>query len=181
MTSRLPRPAVVPDLMTVGKYLAGGMSFGAFGGRAELMALYDPARPGALFHAGTFNNNVVSLSAGIAGLRDVLSGEALDGLNARGERLREALNRAGDGLLHSSGRGSLMTIHPGPRAYNACEPPDRRRELVKRLVFLELLDAGQWVAARGMLALSLPITDELCDQFAAALAAIVARHRELLA
>jgi glutamate-1-semialdehyde 2,1-aminomutase len=177
MTSRLPRRAVVPDLMTVGKYLAGGMSFGAFGGRAELMAHYDPARPGALFHAGTFNNNVVSLSAGIAGLTD----EALAGLNARGDRLRDALNRAGDGLLHVSGRGSLMTIHPGSRAYNAGEPPDARRELIKRLVFFELLDAGHWIAARGMLALSLPITDAQCDELAGALAAIVARHRELLA
>jgi len=181
MTSRLPRPAVTPDLMTVGKYLAGGMSFGAFGGRAELMSHYDPARPHALFHAGTFNNNVVSLSAGIAGLREVLTDDALAELNARGDRLRDALNRAGDGLLHTSGRGSLMTIHPGPRAYNAGEPPDPRRELIKRLVFFELLDAGQWVAARGMLALSLPITDELCDEFAGALAAIVERHRDLLA
>jgi glutamate-1-semialdehyde 2,1-aminomutase len=73
-----------------------------------------------------------------------------------------------------------MTIHPGPRAYNAAEPPDPRRELIKRLVFFELLDAGQWIAARGMLALSLPITDELCDELAGALAAIVERHRGLL-
>jgi len=180
MTSRLPRRAVVPDLMTVGKYLAGGMSFGAFGGRAELMARYDPARPGALYHAGTFNNNVVSLSAGIAGLREVLTGDALAALNARGDRLREALNRAGEGLLHVSGLGSLMTIHPGPRAYNACEPPDARRELIKRLVFFELLDAGQWLATRLMLALSLEITDAHCDELAEAVAAIVARHRELL-
>jgi len=181
MTSRLPRRAVVPDLMTVGKYLAGGMSFGAFGGRAELMSHYDPGRPGALFHAGTFNNNVVSLSAGIAGLRDVLTDEALAGLNARGDRLRDALNRASEGLLHVSGSGSLMTIHPGPRAYNASEPPDARRELVKRLVFFELLDRGHWVATRLMLALSLPLTDAQCDEFAGALAAIVARHRALLA
>ena len=50
MTSRLsPQGSaacdgVTPDLMTVGKYLAGGMSFGAFGGRAELMGRYDPTR-----------------------------------------------------------------------------------------------------------------------------------------
>ena len=73
--------------MTVGKYLAGGMSFGAFGGRRELMAAYDPTRPGALFHAGTFNNNVLSMSAGIAGLTQVLTDEALADLNARGDRL----------------------------------------------------------------------------------------------
>jgi glutamate-1-semialdehyde 2,1-aminomutase len=144
MTSRLPRPAVTPDLMTVGKYLAGGMSFGAFGGRGELMGRYDPTRPDALFHAGTFNNNVVSLSAGIAGLRDVLTDERLTELNARGDRLREALNA----IVPTSGRGSLMTIHAGDR---------------QRMLFFELLDAGYWIAARGMIALSLPITDEDCD------------------
>ena len=32
------------------------------------MAAFDPTRPGALFHAGTFNNNVLTMSAGIAGL-----------------------------------------------------------------------------------------------------------------
>ena len=99
MTSRLgPRDGrvrgVVPDLMTVGKYLAGGMSFGAFGGRRELMAAYDPTRPGALFHAGTFNNNVLSMSAGIAGPHAACSPTtALADLNARGDRLRAELNR----------------------------------------------------------------------------------------
>ena len=51
MTSRLGPQGVgglerhPPDLMTVGKYLAGGMSFGAFGGRRELMSAYDPTVP----------------------------------------------------------------------------------------------------------------------------------------
>ena len=44
---------MLPDLTTLGKYLGGGLSFGAFGGRADLMAAFDPARPDALFHAGT--------------------------------------------------------------------------------------------------------------------------------
>jgi glutamate-1-semialdehyde 2,1-aminomutase len=169
MTSRLPRPAVVPDLMTVGKYLAGGMSFGAFGGRRDLMAAYDPSRPGALFHAGTFNNNVVSMHAGIAGLSRVLTEEALDDLNARGDRLRAALNRVADELdvpVRTTGRGSLMTIHPGD-------------DDLKRLLFFELVDAGHWLATRGMIALSLPITDADCDGFVAAFDAILTRHAEL--
>jgi glutamate-1-semialdehyde 2,1-aminomutase len=58
-----------------------------------------------------------------------------------------------------------MTIHP-------------RSELLKRLLFFELLDAGQWVAARGMIALSLPITDEECAAFVAAFDAVLARHAE---
>src|SRR5438094_256005 len=62
------RLGIWPDLTTLGKYIGGGASFGAFGGRADVMALFDPTRPGALPHAGTFNNKVVSMAAGHAGL-----------------------------------------------------------------------------------------------------------------
>ena len=45
MTSRMSaggqqaRLGITPDMTTLGKYVAGGMSFGAFGGRADVMAL----------------------------------------------------------------------------------------------------------------------------------------------
>src|SRR5207245_2146518 len=64
MTSRLSpgglqaATGVIPDMTTLGKYIGGGMSFGAFGGTAAIMALFDPRQPNFLPHAGTFNNNV---------------------------------------------------------------------------------------------------------------------------
>ena len=73
MTSRLGASGlhglygITPDLVTFGKYLGGGLSFGAFGGRADILDRFDPARAGAWPHAGTFNNNTLSLSAGFAG------------------------------------------------------------------------------------------------------------------
>ena len=48
---------LVPDLTTFGKYVGGGLAFGAFGGRADLLDRFDPSRPDALPHAGTFNND----------------------------------------------------------------------------------------------------------------------------
>ncbi len=45
------------------------MSFGAFGGKASIMSHFDPRSPGALGHAGTFNNNVLTMSAGIVGFK----------------------------------------------------------------------------------------------------------------
>ncbi len=68
MTSRLSPAgrqgllAIRPDLTTFGKYLGGGASFGAFGGRRDLMQRLDPAQPHAFSHAGTFNNNVLSMA-----------------------------------------------------------------------------------------------------------------------
>ena len=90
MTSRLaPGGAqelfgIAPDLTTLGKYLAGGFTFGAFGGRRDLMAHFDVTRGGALGHAGTFNNNVVSMAAGVATLTDVLTPEVLAEVNRGG-------------------------------------------------------------------------------------------------
>src|SRR5690606_13747246 len=53
-----------PDMTTLGKYIGGGFSFGAFGGRADIMERYNPLRAGYIGHAGTFNNNVFTMSAG---------------------------------------------------------------------------------------------------------------------
>ena len=98
MTSRLAPGglqrcvAIKPDLTTLGKYIGGGMSFGAFGGRGDIMDLFDPRRPDALPHAGTFNNNVLTMTAGLAGLTEVYTPEAARALNARGDALRERLN-----------------------------------------------------------------------------------------
>ena len=51
MTSRLSpgglqaKLGVIPDMTTLGKYIGGGMSFGAFGGKREIMELFDPPSP----------------------------------------------------------------------------------------------------------------------------------------
>ncbi len=93
MTSRLSgggglqaAHGITPDLTTMGKYIGGGMSAGAFGGRGAIMARFDPRRADALPHAGTFNNNALTMAAGTVGLRDIFTPEAADALNARGMR-----------------------------------------------------------------------------------------------
>ena len=183
MTSRLsPRGAgplfdLTPDLLTVGKYLGGGLSFGAFGGRADLMARFDPSQPGALPHAGTFNNNVLSMAAGLAGLTQVLDDARLDALNARGDRLREALQSvmAPHGWT-ATGMGSMVGFHPVPGPVDSpadlAGADDRRRELL----FLDLLERGWYVAPRGFIALSIEVTDDDIDGFVAAVSdALAAR------
>ena len=98
MTSRLSpgglqaKLGVIPDMTTLGKYIGGGMSFGAFGGKREIMELFDPTKPDHLPHAGTFNNNVLTMAAGVAGYGEVYTPEAAVTLNARGEKIRERLN-----------------------------------------------------------------------------------------
>ena len=187
MTSRLSYGGrqgalgISPDLTTVGKYLGGGMSFGAFGGRADLMAAFDPTRPGALFHAGTFNNNVLTMSAGIAGLEQVLDEATLRTVNDLGDELRDRLNdvaRTASVPLHVSGLGSLMTIHPGSRPVKAGASLTEDQAAAKELVFFALVNRGFWLARRGMLSVSIPTTRAHADELVSAYDDVVRKYAD---
>ena len=176
------RTGVIPDLTTLGKYVAGGMSFGAFGGRAEVMGVFDGHRPGSLGHAGTFNNNVLSMAAGRVAMGDIFTTDAAEALFARGEALRTGLNRAAAGtVLQFTGAGSMACAHfrrgPITSAY-ASSPAE---EALRELFFLDMLAAGLYLARRGMSALSLPVADADCARYVAAVEEFVAARAPLLA
>jgi glutamate-1-semialdehyde 2,1-aminomutase len=145
---------ITPDLTTLGKYIGGGLASGAFGGRRDLMERFDPSRPDALQHAGTFNNAVLTMAAGAAGLTKVLTRDEIARLNALGDRLRERLPDE----AHATGYGSMIGLH--------IEDEERAAR-----VHLGMLERGYSYARRGFVALSLPLTQEDVDGFADALAA----------
>lgn len=60
---------VTPDLVTFGKILGGGFPIGALAGKKEFMEMIAPA--GAVYQAGTFNGNPVSITAGLATLNQL--------------------------------------------------------------------------------------------------------------
>ena len=162
MTSRVGRRGLAadygiqPDLMTLGKYLGGGFSVGAFGGRRDVMELFDPARPGAIGHAGTFNNNTMTMTVGLTAITEIYTEDEAARLSALGDEFRSRMNDAfaGRGLpFVVSGRGSMNVLHPQPVA------PTRPAELtgdsaLRELVFLGLLERGIYIAPRGMINLS---------------------------
>ena len=189
MTSRLALGGrqsllgITPDLTTLGKYFGGGLSFGAFGGKREVMQRFDPRRADALGHAGTFNNNVLSMAAGLAGLRELWTSDAVQALNRRGDSLRErcnALFEARGLALQGSGLGSLMTLHPTLKPLRSgadlagCDPR------VRDLLYFGLLERGVFIARRGMSALSLPFGDAEIQTFVGALDEVLAAYASLL-
>ncbi len=165
MTSRLDFggmqsvTGIIPDLMTLGKYVGGGASFGAFGGRADLMDCFDPMAPGAFNHGGTFNNNIISMAAGYTGLKQVLTRDASQRFNQLGEQLKASLRERIDahGIAASvTGYGSLINLHfiaEREVSASAVEGVDRR---FHHLWHLEMLMSGYYVTPRGMIALALP-------------------------
>jgi glutamate-1-semialdehyde 2,1-aminomutase len=189
MTSRLHFRAlhgahgIHPDFVTLGKYLGGGASFGAFGGRADLLERFDPATPGAFSHGGTFNNNLLSMAGGLAGFTEVLTEAASRDVNDRGDRLRERMNEAlerhgVEGVV--LGRGSLMNLHFVPGPVETPAPLDHADRRLLDIWHMEMMLRGQHVTPRGMLALSLPFGEPELDGFVAAFDDFLASHRSIL-
>lgn len=134
---------IYPDMTTLGKYLGGGASFGAFGGSKRLMSVFGKAP-----HSGTYNNNVISMAAGVAA-GSLLTREKLDRANALGDRLRDGVNtlasRSDPQLVTATGLGSCVGLHfAGPT-------PDRLRDCL----FLFLLGRGVYVGKRGFVSVNL--------------------------
>ncbi len=190
MTSRLSPGGlqqalgIVPDMTTLGKYIGGGMSFGAFGGRVDLMSIYDPRRPDAMPHAGTFNNNVLTMSAGIAAMGEIFTPDAARALTRRGDALRERLNalcRAQAAPVQFTGLGSLLTVHMTARPIRRAADAAAANQGLKELFFFDMLERGFYLARRGMMALMLPLGDAECDRFAEAVGEFLASRRSLMA
>jgi len=161
---------IEPDLTTLGKFVGGGLAFGAFGGRAELMSRFDPSRPDALRHGGTFNNDVLTMAAGAAGLTRVLTPDEIARLNSLGDRLRDRLNSFASkhGIdFCSTGRGSLVGLHfaRGPIRREADVPEAAE---LRDLLHLHMLERGWSYGRRGFVALSLPLGGAEIGGFAAA-------------
>jgi glutamate-1-semialdehyde 2,1-aminomutase len=152
---------VTPDLTAMGKIIGGGFPIGAFGGRAEVMAQYDPTQH-RLHQGGTYNGNAVSMVAGKVAL-ELLDAAEIDRLNRLGDSLRSQLNAvlASSGLQgHVAGIGSLLQLHLGAQApvrhYRDTLADEKRAH---EAMHLALLNHGFFGAKRGEYALSTPMTE----------------------
>ncbi|KAH7029046.1 pyridoxal phosphate-dependent transferase [Microdochium trichocladiopsis] len=174
---------IKPGLTTFGKYLGGGMPFGAFGGDAEIMGVYDPRSINSLVHSGTFQNNTLMLAMGHAALSQVYTPEKAISHTQRGDRLRARLVEVTKGtMLSATGFGSLVCMHFGSgwgrlgeqvRSKEHGGPDD---EDLKTLFWLEMLERGFWVQRRGNIALILDTPLDVDDKFVDAVSEFVARH-----
>jgi glutamate-1-semialdehyde 2,1-aminomutase len=160
-----------PDLTTLAKFVGGGLPFGAFGGRADLMSRFDPSRPDALQHGGTFNNDVLTMAAAVAGLTRVLTETEITRLNGLGDRLRDRLNAfsAEFGIeFCATGYGSLVGMH-FTRGSVRNERDVLESAELRGLLHLHMLERGFSYGRRGFVALSLPLAEQDIDGFAAAI------------
>jgi glutamate-1-semialdehyde 2,1-aminomutase len=77
-----------PDLVTLGKILGGGFPMGALSGNKQLMETIAPS--GDVYQAGTFNGNPISVTAGLATLKQ-LDENFYNKLNKNGSYIRNGI------------------------------------------------------------------------------------------
>jgi glutamate-1-semialdehyde 2,1-aminomutase len=107
---------VEPDLLTLGKIVAGGMPMGAYGGREDVMSLAAPGAPGGCWvGGGTFSCHPLSMVAGLATLEELRARrDQYQALNARGDRFRQRVNELFESqkvTAIATGTGSMVFLH----------------------------------------------------------------------
>ena len=106
---------IKPDLVTLAKIIGGGFPVGAIGGTDEVMDVFDHTRAGGewLLHAGTFNANPVTMTAGLATMKQ-LTPPIFERLDRMGDDLRSRVQEVIDRRefpAQVSGKGSLFWVH----------------------------------------------------------------------
>jgi glutamate-1-semialdehyde 2,1-aminomutase len=169
---------VTPDLTILGKIIGGGLPLGAFGGRRDIMALFDPSEgPPRIPHPGSYNANPVSLAAGAATL-ELLTREAIASLNHRGDGLRHRMQRAFDraGIpARITGLGSLFAIHLTARPVRSRRDAATADNSLRHRIYLGLYNEGVLIDPRGVGTISTAVGEEEISQFLHRLEAVLGR------
>lgn len=174
------RFGVIPDITTFGKIIGGGMPVGAWGGRRDIMALFDPSAAAPLAHAGTFNANPMTMVAGEV-VMNHLTPEVYDRMNALGDILRAKLAAVFDELdipAQVTGIASLFGIH------FTAEPIADYRSVVRadadmtKALFTGLLNEGILLQTGGAGALNALTREPDIDALMDAVRRVAQRVRE---
>jgi glutamate-1-semialdehyde 2,1-aminomutase len=160
------------DLTTLGKIIGGGFPVGAFGGRADVMAVFDPTTTGPqITHGGTYNGNPMTMIAGYEAMA-MLTPQAFDHLGALGQRLRVGMSDLFEthGLSWQvTGQGSLFKLHTHPRQlvdYRSSLPTPAELAAAEQF-YLGMLGNGIMLTPDLAGALSTPMTEQHVDEFVA--------------
>jgi glutamate-1-semialdehyde 2,1-aminomutase len=167
-----------PDLTIFGKMIGGGFPLGAFGGRADIMALFDPSagRP-VIPHPGSHNANPIGIVAGMATL-ELLTRPVLDRLNTRAEAFRidlaAAFAEAGV-PVQITGLGSLFAMHLTQQPVRSYRDTLEADTNLRHQLFLGLFNEGVLIDPRGVGNLSTALGEEEMQQFGRALRTVFGR------
>jgi len=157
---------VLPDLTILGKIIGGGLPIGAFGGRAEVMDVFNPKLPKHISHSATFNGNSVTMAAGCAAL-DLLTEAEIARINGLGEKLADGLrdifaDTGLDGVVTNV--GSMLNVHfetdGKPANYSDLNLASRTLSRFHHAA----LEEGAYFAPRGLFNMSTPMDEGVVEE-----------------
>ena len=170
---------VTPDMTSLGKIIGGGFAVGAFGGRRDIMELYDPTKGAKVSHAGTFNANPVTMLAGAVTLEH-LTPDVYRRLAELTETLRQGIREVcadQEVPVQVTGLGSLFGIHfiSGPvHNYRDVAKADSK---FREQVFLGLMNEGILIAPNLVGAPSTALSEPEVDVFLGSLKRVLERQQ----
>lgn len=134
---------VVPDLRAMGKVIGGGFPVGAYGGRRDIMEkVVTPGEGPKVFSSGTFSGNPISMTAGLATIKELEKPEFYERLNGNTERIRSGLRKiAADAGIPAQvlGIGSLFSINFGENSIRNLRDMAKTDEVTGAAFFMGLL------------------------------------------
>ena len=152
------RFGVTPDLTTLGKIIGGGLPVGAFGGRADVMALFDPRRRRPHRPRRDVQRQPADDGGRAGDARPSSTPDRFDALEALAGELEAGVNART--AATAAAVGSLFRIELPDRSHL----PD---------LHLGLLANGILMTPRGMGCLSTPMTSAEIGAFVDAVQAVV--------
>ncbi|HEV2271223.1 MAG TPA: aspartate aminotransferase family protein [Steroidobacteraceae bacterium] len=173
------RLGVKPDLTVMGKIIGGGLPVGAVGGRAEIMAVFDPLPTrAAVAHGGTFNANPLTMAAGEASMRAYTEKEVarLEELGTYARTQLQHIAKTRGLPIIVGGLGSLISITfsatPLRNYRDRARLASHKHQILS--LYRGMLDRGIFIAPHGLIVLSTAMErndiDHLLTAFDATLA-----------
>ena len=169
---------VKPDLTCFGKVVGGGMPVGAFGGRDDIMSLWDPSDGGSVVqHAGTFNGNPMTAVAGVATLES-LTADKYEYLEHLGNMLRNKLRTLFAELevpMSVTGVASLFALQFTPTEVIDYRTYATNNAEMLQTMFIGLLNEGFLMSNRCAGNVSTVHTEDDVDAFVLAVKNVLRR------
>jgi glutamate-1-semialdehyde 2,1-aminomutase len=137
---------VTPDLTTLGKIIGAGLPVGAFGGRADVMAMIAPDGP--VYQAGTLSGNPLAMAAGLAAL-DQVAPEVYTNLELATRKLAEGLENAARSAGFSVACNQvcgMLSLFFGTESVRDFEDVMQSDADLYRQFFHKMLSAGVYLA-----------------------------------
>ena len=144
---------VTPDLTTMGKGIGGGLPIGAWGGKRDILEMWNPLRGhgDGIITVSTSGGNAITMAAGLSAMTH-LTPEIIQSRNSFGDTLRSEMNatfKRNNIKAHISGSHSVFWVHFGEKIvkdpYDSLDALQLGSDNIRNLLFMGMRYRGVYL------------------------------------